>query len=33
VPVAARLAELAAVEAELATAPDAEFRFHSGTPA
>jgi len=33
VPVAARLAELGAVEAELATAPDAEFRFHSGTPA
>ena len=32
-PVEARLAELAAVEAELATAPDAEFRFHSGTPA
>jgi tRNA-(ms[2]io[6]A)-hydroxylase len=29
----ARLAELAAVEAELATAPDVEFRFHSGTPA
>jgi len=29
----ARLCELAAVEAELATAPDAEFRFHSGTPA
>ncbi len=29
----ARLAELAAVEAELATAPDPEFRFHSGTPA
>jgi tRNA-(ms[2]io[6]A)-hydroxylase len=28
-----RLAELAVVEAELATAPDAEFRFHSGTPA
>ncbi len=27
-----RLAELAAVEAELATAPDAQFRFHSGTP-
>jgi tRNA-(ms[2]io[6]A)-hydroxylase len=33
VPVAARLAELAAVEAELATASDPEFRFHSGTPA
>jgi tRNA-(ms[2]io[6]A)-hydroxylase len=32
-PVAARLADLAAVEAELATAPDPEFRFHSGTPA
>jgi tRNA-(ms[2]io[6]A)-hydroxylase len=29
----ARLAELAAIEAELAVAPDAEFRFHSGTPA
>jgi len=29
----ARLGELASVEAELATAPDAEFRFHSGTPA
>ena len=28
----ARLDELATVEAELATAPDAEFRFHSGTP-
>jgi tRNA-(ms[2]io[6]A)-hydroxylase len=28
-----RLGELADVEAELATAPDAEFRFHSGTPA
>jgi tRNA-(ms[2]io[6]A)-hydroxylase len=27
-----RLASLAAVEAELAVAPDAEFRFHSGTP-
>ena len=27
-----RLEELAAVEAELATAPDPEFRFHSGTP-
>jgi tRNA-(ms[2]io[6]A)-hydroxylase len=33
VPVAARLGELAAIEAELATAPDPEFRFHSGTPA
>jgi len=31
--VAARLEELADVEAELATAPDQEFRFHSGTPA
>jgi tRNA-(ms[2]io[6]A)-hydroxylase len=29
----ARLAELASVEAELATSPDPEFRFHSGTPA
>lgn len=28
-----RLLELAAREAELATAPDAEFRFHSGAPA
>ena len=28
-----RLGELAAVEAELATAPDPQFRFHSGTPA
>jgi tRNA-(ms[2]io[6]A)-hydroxylase len=27
-----RLAALAAVEAELAVAPDDEFRFHSGTP-
>jgi tRNA-(ms[2]io[6]A)-hydroxylase len=27
-----RLRELAAIEAELAVAPDAEFRFHSGTP-
>jgi tRNA isopentenyl-2-thiomethyl-A-37 hydroxylase MiaE len=27
-----RLAELAAIEAELAVAPDEEFRFHSGTP-
>jgi tRNA-(ms[2]io[6]A)-hydroxylase len=33
VPVQARLDELAEVEAALATAPDAEFRFHSGTPA
>jgi len=32
VAVEARLGELAAVEAELATAPDQEFRFHSGTP-
>jgi len=29
---AARLEELAVIEAELATSPDAEFRFHSGTP-
>jgi tRNA-(ms[2]io[6]A)-hydroxylase len=29
---AARLAELATIEADLATSPDAEFRFHSGTP-
>jgi tRNA-(ms[2]io[6]A)-hydroxylase len=28
-----RLEALAAVEADLATAPDPEFRFHSGTPA
>ena len=28
-----RLQELAAIEADLAVAPDAEFRFHSGTPA
>lgn len=28
----AALSRLAAVEAELATAPDAQFRFHSGTP-
>jgi tRNA-(ms[2]io[6]A)-hydroxylase len=28
-----RLLTLAAAEAELATAPDGEFRFHSGTPA
>ncbi len=28
-----RLAELASIEAELATAPDRQFRFHSGTPA
>jgi tRNA 2-(methylsulfanyl)-N6-isopentenyladenosine37 hydroxylase len=32
-PVAVRLDELADAEAELATAPDEEFRFHSGTPA
>ena len=30
--VRSRLAELAALEAELATSPDTEFRFHSGTP-
>ena len=29
---APRLAELARVEAEAATSPDAEFRFHSGEP-
>lgn len=29
----ARLQQLAAIEAELAVAPDPEFRFHSGTPA
>jgi len=29
---AARLQELAAIEAQLAVAPDPEFRFHSGTP-
>ena len=28
----ARLAELAAIEADLAVSPDPEFRFHSGTP-
>jgi tRNA isopentenyl-2-thiomethyl-A-37 hydroxylase MiaE len=28
----ARLAKLAAVEAELITATDGEFRFHSGVP-
>jgi len=28
-----RLVELAEIEAELATSPDREFRFHSGTPA
>jgi len=27
-----RLDELAAIEADLATSPDTEFRFHSGTP-
>ena len=30
--VAARLDELAVIEAELATSPDPQFRFHSGTP-
>ena len=30
--IASRLEELAEAEAELATAPDEEFRFHSGTP-
>jgi tRNA 2-(methylsulfanyl)-N6-isopentenyladenosine37 hydroxylase len=30
--VAERLLQLAEVEADLAVAPDAEFRFHSGTP-
>ena len=29
---AERLQELAAIEAQLAVAPDPEFRFHSGTP-
>lgn len=29
----ARLQEIAAVEADLATSPDAQFRFHSGCPA
>jgi tRNA-(ms[2]io[6]A)-hydroxylase len=28
----ARLVQLATIEAELATSPDTEFRFHSGTP-
>jgi tRNA 2-(methylsulfanyl)-N6-isopentenyladenosine37 hydroxylase len=28
----ARLTELATIEAELATSPDAQFRFHSGAP-
>jgi tRNA-(ms[2]io[6]A)-hydroxylase len=32
VPLQARLAELAAIEADLAVSPDPEFRFHSGTP-
>jgi tRNA-(ms[2]io[6]A)-hydroxylase len=32
VSIAQRLGELADVEAELATAPDPQFRFHSGTP-
>jgi tRNA-(ms[2]io[6]A)-hydroxylase len=27
-----RLRELAEIEAELATGPDPQFRFHSGTP-
>jgi tRNA-(ms[2]io[6]A)-hydroxylase len=31
-PWSARLEELATLEAELATSPDAEFRFHSGLP-
>jgi tRNA-(ms[2]io[6]A)-hydroxylase len=31
--VEARLHEFATIEADLATAPDPEFRFHSGTPA
>ncbi len=30
---AERLAPLADIEARLATAPDPDFRFHSGTPA
>ncbi len=30
---ASRLEQLAVVEAELATSPDPQFRFHSGTPA
>jgi tRNA-(ms[2]io[6]A)-hydroxylase len=33
VDVDARLREIAAREAELATSPDGDFRFHSGTPA
>jgi tRNA-(ms[2]io[6]A)-hydroxylase len=28
-----RLCELSSIEAELATSPDPQFRFHSGTPA
>lgn len=31
--VSERLLQLGAIEAELAVAPDREFRFHSGTPA
>lgn len=31
--VQSRLKQLAEIEAELATAPDTQFRFHSGTPA
>ena len=31
--IATRLAELAVIEAEAATSPDTEFRFHSGEPA
>jgi tRNA 2-(methylsulfanyl)-N6-isopentenyladenosine37 hydroxylase len=27
-----RLGELAAIEAELVTSPDPQFRFHSGEP-
>jgi tRNA isopentenyl-2-thiomethyl-A-37 hydroxylase MiaE len=30
---AQRIAVIAAAEAELVTAPDAQFRFHSGLPA
>ena len=30
--VRSRLVDLAAIEADLATSPDREFRFHSGTP-
>ena len=30
--VRSRFADLAAIEAELATSPDPQFRFHSGTP-